>query len=390
MGTRLTPQETPAKALLIFIDLVDCSRFSTVLPIHEYVDRLLEFQEVFRDVAHLYFKPINSLKRRACAHRHSDARGDEGIVFVVEPDVPAEAQVLHAIDFVFELKGRMRLVRDAYGGSRRTSNKRKGTAPKEMMEIGAGIHFGDVCAVTRLEKGTSIIDRLEGYAINKAKRIESCSRAGRFSNVFLSQEAAILISGESIVLSGVEVSLKGIEERTEAFEVVSGLFSEIPKDRESRISKLLIERVCKLSLKPAKIQPRWLKPFVLSLLDSQLAKARDADKPSYASLQDEMAWHSPNEADPIALFLRAKRAEEKGESTACLRYARQLAATYPDFIQARKMLVRICSTVAQKQAEPAEKAFGRDVAKEFLDRFSGLLKDSEKKEFKKIVQTCSS
>jgi tetratricopeptide (TPR) repeat protein len=62
---------------------------------------------------------------------------------------------------------------------------------REPYGLAIGVHFGKVFLRNRPDGRR----RLEGYALNMAKRIESFSRQGRFSRIMFSKDAANIISG---------------------------------------------------------------------------------------------------------------------------------------------------------------------------------------------------
>lgn len=125
---------------------------------------------------------------------------------------PGESElVFRAIKFLFHLKGILEFAVQ--------NPSEKDSAPTRI-GLGAGIHFGRVAGRSLIEQdGHSVINQIEGYAINRAKRIESSSRAGRYSRVFLSKEPAMLLEDQPVILLRLTVSMKGIEESAEVYEV---------------------------------------------------------------------------------------------------------------------------------------------------------------------------
>lgn len=364
-----------ANALMVFVDIVDSSRHSYFLGYKEYAKKLLEFQELFERIGKMYFAETNN---RAEEFTRVRARGDEGHIFYISLNENKADLVYLALEFVFELKGRLFLTK--------LSSGTKDTPA--YIGLGAGIHFGPVACITRIESGRSFIDEVEGFSINYAKRVESCSRIGNYSHVFLSKEAAILLEGEPIIFSKKVTQMKGIEEHAEVYEIQAGLFHNIPYEINGEEDEKLICEVCHLAENPTNIREPWLKSFVVSVLDSLLIKTPDPTlKQKYNDRLEKLAWHSAKENDPILLFIRARDYQRKKEYTAQIRYLKRIIENYPEFIHARKKLVEACWTVIKSKSQRAEKVYAKDVAKEFLEKFPDYLTDQEKTKFRGIVSS---
>ena len=287
----------PVSALLVFVDLVESSRFSTVLPLDDYARQLLWFQELFERLGRHYFPHPRPEENRTKVAAVS-ARGDEGTVFVVDSERTQGQLVSRAIDFLLELKATMAwssAARDPIPESRAPLTR----APREMRDVGAGIHLGDVCAIVELRDGRNVINRLEGFSINYAKRIESCSREGRFSRIFLSSTAAQAVRDEAMVLEPHSVSLKGIEEHGTAYEVRSAwvkslLLSEYgaPEDIVRAAVGLAESRIDAPGL--------WARSVAASVLGNRVdAPIADDSRREYVGCLEKLLWQHPVENDPI-------------------------------------------------------------------------------------------
>lgn len=367
-------------ALLVFADVIESSRLSAYLGPLAYAEQLLNFQELFENLGRKYFQEV---KDQSSEYSLIAARGDEGLLFYVSHEIPKADMIYKALEFIFELKGRLRVV---------TALDESSDRPFKGIELGAGIHFGPVAVLTAIERdesGTkrSLIKRLEGYSINYAKRVESCSRQGNYSRVFLSKEAANVLDGDPIIFSKTMEALKGIGENVEVFEVQSGYFHHIPVSTELPEDESLINFVNDLAENPDKIDEPWIKPFIVSVLDSRLNNIKDpSQRAIYQSRLTKLAWHRPSEDDPILLFIRAREYERINDQTARITYLKKIIDEFPQFIYARKKLVDACWKIAKKKTERSEKIFARDTAKEFINKFSDYLSDKERKEFRRIVK----
>jgi class 3 adenylate cyclase len=379
----------PVSALLVFVDLVDSSRFSTVLPPDVYATQLLWYQRLFEQLGRHYF-PLPETAARHIKLATVSARGDEGIVFVVDNDKTKGQQVSRAIDFLFELKATM-----AWSASAREStgglSVQTVRAPREMRDVGAGIHVGQVCAIVEPKDGRSLIDRIEGFSINYAKRIESCSRNGKYSRVFLSSTAAQAVRDEAIVLDQHMVSLKGIDEHTPAYEV-----------RSAWVKSMLLsdfgapEDIVNASVRVAEgddesVPGPWARAVAASVLGNRIDAPLDSGtRDGYVAFLDRLLWQHPVEPDPILVFLRAKSALEKGHATLALRYLHELSSSAPGFVQGKRLMAKVCWEIASHPGSRAEAVFAKDIAREFLELFPSVLSEGEQTALRSILTASSS
>ena len=180
--------------------------------------------------------------------------------------------------------------------------------------------------------------------------------------------------------------MKGIEDDVELFEVRAGLFDDMALLTTDEQDQRLIEEAENLSANPAEIDAPWQKCFVISVLERVSSEAVvQPERDIHRHQQYGLAWHSPKEDDPILLYLRSRDCRESGERTREVRYLRHLIDQYPDFVHARLSLVKACWALARNKAEPEERLFARDTAKEFLDRYDSFLRDEEKRELKQLL-----
>ena len=366
-------------ALILFADIIDSSKYSAVLGIKNYAQQLLELQETFNALGAMYFPQ----KDPVFSHAYVKARGDEGIIFYVDADSEAEDLIYKGVQFAFELKARIEMLS--------TLGNHNDPVPKRM-KIGVGIHFGQVALISKIgqnEQGEniSLISGIEGFAINYAKRIESCSRDGRYSKIFLSKEAASLLEDCPIVFEKHIAPIKGIETSKEVYEVRSAFLERMPYDPEWSESEKFIETYTSESSEHDLLNEPWLKGLIISVLDSRLKSAHDIKiKADYSKRLSEIAWQKPTEDDPILLFWRAKECGAEGKHTQRLTYLKRIAESFPYFVHARKQLVAACYEITKKTKERSEKIYARDVADEFLKRFPEYLTDQEKESFKGILK----
>ncbi|MFH1328628.1 MAG: hypothetical protein ABIH76_07310, partial [Candidatus Bathyarchaeota archaeon] len=238
--------------------------------------------------------------------------------------------------------------------------------------------------------GRSIIDHVEGFSINYAKRIESSSRIGKYSKVFVSREVASLLEGDPIVFAKHRTSLKGIEHDEDVFEVRSAFFKNMPLDNEILDTEEFINAYSNVTPQTDLIREPWLKGLIISVLNSRADAAKDnVLKNRYLEKISNFAWQKPVEDDPIMLFWRARECLSQNNLTKSLTYLKRIVEMYPYFIHARKKMVETCWEIANTAKECSELVFARDTAQEFLTRYPDYLTDTEKKKFKEILNRTS-
>ncbi len=363
-------------ALIIFVDIIDSSQYSAVLDPTAYALQLLYYQNLFERLAKQYFGDCVKLPDK---YTHWVARGDEGLVFSINQDKSPSEQIYRAIEFVFELKAHLRI----YPESSRGQDK-----PPRPIGVGAGIHLGPVATITSIMDGRSVIDRLEGYSINFAKRVESCSRIGHYSHIFLSSQAQKLLEGYPVILLKREAPMKGITNQGEVYEVRAGYFGDISLEwpGEEEETEYLAERICYYAEHADEIDEPWLKSIVISVLNYLEKNACDDLKVKYRERRTKVVWNSPSEDDPILLYIRAKDCHEKKWYTHELRYLELILKEFSTFVHARIDTIKACQAILTSNAERAEKVYARDMAREFLEHFPDFLTDLEKKDFKKLLR----
>lgn len=378
-GLALEVRDRPITALLVFADIVDSSKYSAVLGYTEYARRLFNFQHTFRTLGKRYFPDVKDPTRE---YSEVQARGDEGIVFFAETRPDFQEMVFRAIEFLFHLKGRLRLGAE---------NEEEGAVSPRRIGLGAGIHVGKVAFATKQVDNRSVIHRLEGFSINYAKRVESCSRIGQYSHIFLSKEAGKFLEDKPVVLARTVAPMKGIEEKAEVYEVQSGLFGGLRIDHEDAEDSGLLEQIRMFASHGAQIDEPWIKSLVVSILDwlikTSIVQQRRVD---YQNTQLKLAWRTSIEDDPILLYLRARDFGEKKEYTQQIRYLKQIVEKHPEFVHARKRMIKACWEVIKGGAQPKELVFARDMAKEFLDHFPRLLDTEEKKDYRILIDQAKS
>jgi len=372
--------------LIIFADIIDSSKYSSVLGTRSYCNDVLKFQQLFKDLAEVYFPTTNQ-------DHYTSIRvyGDEGAVFHISPSVRTDELVYKAVQFSYELKARMEL---------EFFSTDDGDKVPQKMAVGVGIHFEEVALVIEVNEKLTIglpntffdVKRVEGYAINYAKRVETCSRIGKQSQIFLSKEAADFVKNKPIILDVHESKLKGISDNDSVFEVRSAFFSDIPLTKESLNYLTFINHYTSDIEKLNLIRRPWLKSLIVSVMDTVNKNAAfytEADRVWERMV--EFAWREHNENDPILLYLRTLDLKNKEEHLRRVSLLNELLKIYPTFLAAKKELVRALWDLTISHTPTTENIdFIKCTINEFLDKYLELLKESEVEGFKKILEELNS
>ncbi len=166
--------------VILFAGIVGCSEISNDEPLEKYNKILRQFKSLFRELTNKYKKNFNAFPDTI--DFKSQVRGNEGYLIIFRKDPKEESPDLWAgaidtaITIALDLKRRWLL--SEY-------NKERISTGKPTSDIAVGIHFGQVW----INKISNNEYQPEGYAINLTKRIESHSREGAFTHIYLSEAA---------------------------------------------------------------------------------------------------------------------------------------------------------------------------------------------------------
>jgi len=372
------------KALLIFTDIIDSSVYSSILGIYEYAEKVLDFQNIFEKLGREYFYDKSEFDKADKAWCKVDAKGDEGLVFLVDKDQEGKDLILKAVRFAYELKAWVKLF----------NNRENNSSPKEL-KIATGIHYGAVSLIIEPKEDDegiyrSKISEIIGYSINYAKRIESSSRMGRFSQIFLSIEASELLSGCPIVLCKHFAPLKGIGSSETVYEVQSAFLDDIPlfkKEINTCNYEQFLDYYIQTKEDAEYLREPWLKSLVVSVLFSRFNNvAGNSLKIDYDKEISKLVWQKQNEKDPILLYFRARECEDRDKLTRAITYYKKIIEDYPDFNVARINLINNCHKIIKsKDKISSEEIFVRDTAYELLEKYHQNLTNNERKNLKQIL-----
>jgi class 3 adenylate cyclase len=166
--------------VILFADIVGCSEMSNDEPLEKYNRILRQFKLLFEEITNKYKKEFYVSSNNI--DFQFQVRGNEGHLIIFRkspeeenPDLWAD-DIDTAITIALDLKRRWLLSE---------SNKEKINSGKQTSDIAVGIHFGQAW----INKTGNNKYQPEGYAINLTKRIESHSREGAFTHIYLSEAA---------------------------------------------------------------------------------------------------------------------------------------------------------------------------------------------------------
>jgi class 3 adenylate cyclase len=166
--------------VILFADIVRCSEMSNYEPLEKYNRILRQFRSLFEEIINKYKKEFYASSNNI--DFKSQVRGNEGHLIIFRkspeeenPDLWAD-DIDTAITIALDIKRRWLLSE---------SNKERINFGKQTSDIAVGIHFGQAW----INKTGNNKYQPEGYAINLTKRIESHSREGAFTHIYLSEAA---------------------------------------------------------------------------------------------------------------------------------------------------------------------------------------------------------
>jgi hypothetical protein len=98
-----------------------------------------------------------------------------------------------------------------------------------------------------------------------------------------------------------------------------------------------------------------------------------------------LVWNSPDEDDPVILFIRAYEYEKENSQTLRIEYLQKILNRFTMFTPAKIKLIDAYWKLASKEAERVERIFARDGANEYYRKFLTILTEDEKALFEKII-----
>ncbi len=224
MEKRLEEAKKEVTATLPFADLIGSSEYANILGLDKYDEYINIFQATVKNI---FLSETGKID-----NKDFYIKGDEGCLIVYnslstenesEKNNIIEEEVDLAIKIAFRIKHEWFL---------KELNIDRIKSDKKPYEVGIGINTGKVTIAKHVSTPENKKVNAEGYAINLAKRIESESRGGIFTGIYLSEHAYNIYyqsSGEDTICFE-EVSatqLKGITQKINIYEISSAVLGEI-------------------------------------------------------------------------------------------------------------------------------------------------------------------
>jgi len=187
-------------ATILFADIAGCAEVSNHLALQKYSEFLRQFHTAAKEAKE---RVLSRYKEQQ--DMEFSARGDEVCLILHKNEKPKSyiEDMRRAILYAIILK---------LGWLLSDHNQQRIEGSLLPTNLGIGIHRGPVwfdiypCNIFGTENKKSS----EGYCINFAKRVEGCSREGKYSRIFLSQEAKYLADKEIYFDAVRQFNLKGI------------------------------------------------------------------------------------------------------------------------------------------------------------------------------------
>ncbi|MFP3867707.1 MAG: tetratricopeptide repeat protein [Desulfobacteraceae bacterium] len=317
--------EEPKKiveAAILFGDIVNCVEVSNNASLENYDDFICQFQEVAVNAFHQYLI-FDKRNRRYQLHKNFfyTLKGDE--LFLILLTTPA-ADLKTLLTMALHLK--IKWLLSPFNRTRVDI----GQTPKD---VGIGINFGKI--IMGWHPGNKEFPTPEGFQINLAKRIESESRRGSHSKIYLSHSAYRVCRRAHfrIDFEPKETILKGFEGLTYLYElkhisqIALGVTIRYPVIDEAELGYL--ESI--IDLTPHDL---WLRLLVAEKLLSG-GTAAQIDR-AYHYIE-ELLDLEPKLAD--GLFLLGKIYESRGNLPEAVEQYDRVLALLPDFDAARLSLI---------------------------------------------------
>lgn len=283
------------ETVIMFVDIMGASEVSNHQSPKAYTVFVNRFQKLFMDVCSKYVKAWYPEQEDQDQIQFS-ARGDEGLLMIYREDTRKDPTIDIDVTVNIALELKRRWLCSNINSVRINS----GLLP---VDLAIGIHVGRTY-IDEQEKKTVAFGnpgglKLEGYAINLAKRVESHSRQGRFSHIFLSEAAHgqlnFLADERTYLFDHPQViSPKGISRDIRVYEIkhhflVSDWMDESKKSRRAKtlldpesVDISVLERA--VAINPTNL---WLaEEYIRSSMLQSNEKLTQADRENSNALQD--------------------------------------------------------------------------------------------------------
>ena len=320
---------------IMFVDLVDSSVHAKILGIDQYTNRLMQFQKTMQETYSSFVEALSGsvIKGKECLPIKITPRGDEAVVYFTTNKSKKcnEDDVFLAIKLALQMKFAWKKALMEVGGGE--------VETKQHIELGIGINQGEVAAITTDDME---ITNIEGYEINYAKRVESCSRLGKYTNVFLSEKARNVFHNANMIFEKHEdCNLSGIDENVNLYEVREFLFNYTPYHFDEQMKELF--NAIKENVLPA-FNKTWLEQYMINILYNEFSRTR---LEHYKDKIKEIILMSHHPDQIFYKFLKAYFLSDE-MILLKLQYYQEIVKERATFILARKEIIRLYEKVYDK------------------------------------------
>lgn len=364
------PQEITCT--MMFIDMVESSLFSKILPIKEYAQKILSYQTTMKDAyTHFYdtnkvLNQSNPIKTYVQKPEDINLRGDE--VFIT---LSTNIRILNPLDIELAIKLGMYMKFKWLLTQRKIERE-----PKRYIELGIGLNQGSVAAITDENMN---IESIEGYEINYTKRVESFSRNGKYTNVFISEKAKNILKTSKMIFEEHEnVNLKGIESNASIFELKEFLFEDIFIDYTEELERDISD----INTIQHTITRCWVEQYIVSILFSNYCRKKgDHYKDKILKIIRDTNFHNLI----FYKFLKAYFIEDN--MILKLKYYQEIVNQRPTFLLARKEIIILYNKLKGKinRIEPLALQV-KNYIDELFKYHGSLLETGEKEQYVKILK----
>jgi hypothetical protein len=296
------------------------------------------------------------------------------ILFSTDTSKPDNADdVLTAIKLALQMK---------FAWKRRLVELEKSIEIKQHIELAVGINQGQMAAFTNDQEE---IEGIEGYEINYAKRVESFSRIGKYTNIFLSEKTRNIFKSANMIFEKYEdCDLRGIDEHVNLYEVKEFLFQSMPSIYDEAMSQLF-QRIRKDRLLAS--GKSWLEQYMINILfNTYCQKKLDHYKEKILEFIND-SYHRD------LLFYRFLKAYLLEDEFLFLKlqYYQEIVKERPSYTLARKEIIRLYEHLCDKvnKIEPLAlqvKNYIDELMKFHLD----LIEQNEREMYGKILSRINS
>ncbi len=355
------------EAFICFIDIIDSVAYSKVMDTKAYVHKITSFEKETNLLFNLFFSNYMTDDIEIGQF----IRGDEFLFIIVNKNdkwTKKEKNKIfeNLLFFIIILK---KVLSEHYN-----------------IEIACGIHIDKVYKKSNIqntnldftEKKNEISAKYYGRGINYAKRVESSSRKGIYSQIVFSRYLKDIICSLPILISEISVEMKGFYENEIVYEYQDGLVLCRLDNSNDLLQYLLDNKYLSYFL-----NDYYNYSFINFCLEQEGSRYIDEDK-FLSSI-----WEPFITNNPIVLYLRGKLKNKENNYSAALRYYILTTQYFPMFVAIRKEIINLLNTILEQckveYIDIITVVEMKVLAQDFIEYYNDL-KPSEKLQFESFIK----